>query len=69
MCMCTHIISTCGTVFLFINYCFDMFRPQFLSIIRELVFFIIVKYVLISSRIPLRIRFFSHAFFGVNQNT
>ena len=26
-------------MFLFINYCFDMFRPQFLAILKELVVF------------------------------
>ena len=28
--------NNCYTVFLLINYCSDMFRPQFLAIFREL---------------------------------
>jgi hypothetical protein len=31
-------------MFLFINYCPDMFRPQFLAIFRELVFFMCTSY-------------------------
>ena len=30
-----HSIQTCCTVFLFINYSSDMFRPQFLAIFRK----------------------------------
>ena len=32
-----HLITTCCTIFLFINYCSDKLRPKFLAIFRELI--------------------------------
>lgn len=35
----TRLVPTCCTRFLLINYCSDVFRPQFLPIFRELILF------------------------------